>query len=139
MHFHDWDMTNRPDSMWPLLKRDGLAVQYIALVFLWNRLIGYNPFRHTYALVKFLVLLHINVAADGYVPTAGVCCMHTAASRRANSITTRAIPRHIRCAQCACLHTDFRADLAVEHQIYYGSSLGCWWSRDGTRKRRPPK
>ncbi|PPR08165.1 hypothetical protein CVT24_012129 [Panaeolus cyanescens] len=30
-------------SMWPLLKKDGLAVQYIALLILWNRLIGYNP------------------------------------------------------------------------------------------------
>ncbi|KAK7048375.1 DNA replication helicase [Favolaschia claudopus] len=30
-------------SMWPLLKRDGLGVQYIALTVLWNRLLGYNP------------------------------------------------------------------------------------------------
>ncbi|RXW25365.1 hypothetical protein EST38_g522 [Candolleomyces aberdarensis] len=30
-------------SMWPLLKRDGLAVPYIATVVLWNRLVGYNP------------------------------------------------------------------------------------------------
>ncbi|TFK88205.1 glycosyltransferase family 57 protein [Polyporus arcularius HHB13444] len=34
-------------SMWPLLKRDGLGVQYIALLVLWNRLLGYNPFRTT--------------------------------------------------------------------------------------------
>jgi alpha-1,3-glucosyltransferase len=32
-------------SMWPLLKRDGLGVQYIATLLLWNRLIGYNPGR----------------------------------------------------------------------------------------------
>jgi alpha-1,3-glucosyltransferase len=32
-------------SMWPLLKRDGLAVQYVATLVLWNRLIGYNPLR----------------------------------------------------------------------------------------------
>ncbi|TFK40795.1 glucosyltransferase [Crucibulum laeve] len=32
-------------SMWPLLKRDGLGVQYIATLLLWNRLIGYNPIR----------------------------------------------------------------------------------------------
>ncbi|KAJ7044140.1 glycosyltransferase family 57 protein [Mycena alexandri] len=32
-------------SMWPLLKRDGLGVQYIALTILWNRLLGYNPLR----------------------------------------------------------------------------------------------
>ncbi|KAF8073702.1 glycosyltransferase family 57 protein [Lyophyllum atratum] len=32
-------------SMWPLLKRDGLGVQYIATLLLWNRLVGYNPLR----------------------------------------------------------------------------------------------
>ncbi|ETW81711.1 glycosyltransferase family 57 protein [Heterobasidion irregulare TC 32-1] len=32
-------------SMWPLLSRDGQAVQYIALLLLWNRFIGHNPFR----------------------------------------------------------------------------------------------
>ncbi|KAH9049839.1 glucosyltransferase [Lactarius hengduanensis] len=31
-------------SMWPLLQKDGLATQYIALTLLWNRLIGYDPF-----------------------------------------------------------------------------------------------
>ena len=31
--------------MWPLLSRDGQAVQYIALLLLWNRFIGHNPFR----------------------------------------------------------------------------------------------
>ncbi|KAG8214902.1 ALG6, ALG8 glycosyltransferase family-domain-containing protein [Butyriboletus roseoflavus] len=32
-------------SMWPLLKKDGLGVQYLAMLLLWCRLIGYNPFR----------------------------------------------------------------------------------------------
>jgi hypothetical protein len=31
--------------MWPLLKRDGLGVQYVALLLLWNRMMGYSPFR----------------------------------------------------------------------------------------------
>ncbi|KAI0304350.1 ALG6, ALG8 glycosyltransferase family-domain-containing protein [Multifurca ochricompacta] len=31
-------------SMWPLLRKDGLAIQYIALTLLWNRLIGHAPF-----------------------------------------------------------------------------------------------
>jgi alpha-1,3-glucosyltransferase len=31
--------------MWPLLSRNGLGVQYIALILLWNRLLGYNPLR----------------------------------------------------------------------------------------------
>lgn len=29
--------------MWPLLKKDGLGVQYIATFLLWNRIIGHNP------------------------------------------------------------------------------------------------
>ena len=32
-------------SMWPLLKKDGLAIQYIAATLLWNVVIGHNPFR----------------------------------------------------------------------------------------------
>jgi len=31
-------------SMWPLLKKDGLGLPYLAILVLWNRLIGYNPF-----------------------------------------------------------------------------------------------
>ncbi|KAJ7644149.1 glycosyltransferase family 57 protein [Roridomyces roridus] len=32
-------------SMWPLLRRDGLGVQYLALMVIWNRFLGYNPLR----------------------------------------------------------------------------------------------
>jgi len=31
-------------SMWPLLRKDGLATQYIALTLLWNQLVGHNPY-----------------------------------------------------------------------------------------------
>ncbi|KIM66625.1 glycosyltransferase family 57 protein [Scleroderma citrinum Foug A] len=42
-------------SMWPLLKRDGLGVQYIATLLLWCRLVGHNPFRlRTESLVGLL-------------------------------------------------------------------------------------
>jgi len=30
-------------SMWPLLRKDGLATQYVALTILWNQLIGHGP------------------------------------------------------------------------------------------------
>lgn len=40
--------------MWPLLKKDGLGVQYIAMLLLWCRLIGYNPFR-----VQFNSFVHL--------------------------------------------------------------------------------
>ncbi|KAK4049316.1 Glucosyltransferase-like protein [Microbotryomycetes sp. JL201] len=44
-------------SMWPLLKRDGLAVQYVALLILWNFAIGYNPLRLRSSFVKVLSLV----------------------------------------------------------------------------------
>ncbi|KAG0691472.1 hypothetical protein DFH29DRAFT_125933 [Suillus ampliporus] len=34
-----------PRSMWPLLKKDGLGVQYVAILLRWNRLIWHNPFK----------------------------------------------------------------------------------------------
>ncbi|BGP11435.1 Glucosyltransferase-like protein [Rhodotorula toruloides] len=44
-------------SMWPLLKRDGLAVQYLALTGLWNWAVGYNPLAMRASFVKYLSLL----------------------------------------------------------------------------------
>ncbi|KAF9463046.1 glucosyltransferase [Collybia nuda] len=52
-------------SMWPLLKRDGLGVQYIATLLLWNRLIGYNPFRNPEK--SFVQLLSLAVYSAGIV------------------------------------------------------------------------
>jgi len=31
-------------SMWPLLKRDGLGMEYMATLAIWNRLVGFSPF-----------------------------------------------------------------------------------------------
>ncbi|KAF7987103.1 hypothetical protein HWV62_289 [Athelia sp. TMB] len=45
-------------SMWPLLRRDGMAIPYIATLLLWNRLIGYNPLR----LAKKSVVKYISLA-----------------------------------------------------------------------------
>ncbi len=47
--------------MWPLLKRDGLGLQYIATLLLWNRAIGYNPFKFP---VKSFVQLLSTVGDD---------------------------------------------------------------------------
>ncbi|KAJ3482825.1 hypothetical protein NLJ89_g12116 [Agrocybe chaxingu] len=41
-------------SMWPLLKRDGLGVQYVALLALWNRVVGYHPMRLPKSFVQLL-------------------------------------------------------------------------------------
>ncbi|THH28217.1 hypothetical protein EUX98_g5967 [Antrodiella citrinella] len=43
-------------SMWPLLKRDGLGTQYIAMLLIWNRVIGYNPFTQPRSYLRSLAL-----------------------------------------------------------------------------------
>ena len=49
------------DSMWPLLKREGLGVQYIAILLLWNRLIGYNPGRlRPRSFIQFVSIVSLN-------------------------------------------------------------------------------
>lgn len=43
--------------MWPLLKRDGLALQYFALTLFWNYSIGYNPLLLSRSFVKYFSLV----------------------------------------------------------------------------------
>ncbi|KAK4049334.1 Glucosyltransferase-like protein [Microbotryomycetes sp. JL221] len=50
-------------SMWPLLKRDGLALQYVAILLLWNFAIGYNPFKLRSSFVKILSLITYTLIA----------------------------------------------------------------------------
>ncbi|PFH54070.1 glycosyltransferase family 57 protein [Amanita thiersii Skay4041] len=52
-------------SMWPLLKRDGLGLQYVATLVLWNRLIGYNPFRWPPKTLVHILSQGVFVAAFG--------------------------------------------------------------------------
>ncbi|KAG7088380.1 hypothetical protein E1B28_012381 [Marasmius oreades] len=50
-------------SMWPLLKRDGLGAQYVALLLLWNRVIGHNPLR--FPIQNLVQFISINVYLAG--------------------------------------------------------------------------
>ncbi|ESK90477.1 glycosyltransferase family 57 protein [Moniliophthora roreri MCA 2997] len=52
-------------SMWPLLKRDGLGVPYLALLLLWNRMIGHNPLR--FPIKNFVQLVSVNIYAAAAV------------------------------------------------------------------------
>ncbi|GAA6017013.1 hypothetical protein JCM11491_006129 [Sporobolomyces phaffii] len=55
-------------SMYPLLKKDGLTTQYLALTALWNYLIGYNPLRlRARSFVKLLSLTAYGVIATLHV------------------------------------------------------------------------
>lgn len=44
-------------SMWPLLVRDGQALQYFTLTLLWNFVIGYNPLKVEGGFVRVLGLV----------------------------------------------------------------------------------
>lgn len=45
-------------SMWPLLRKDGLSVQYFVSMLLWNRLIGHNPFKTIYTIFSVKTFVH---------------------------------------------------------------------------------
>jgi alpha-1,3-glucosyltransferase len=49
-------------SMWPLLKKDGLGLQYLAMLLLWNRLIGHNPIKLHYGYFVGLVSSVVHIA-----------------------------------------------------------------------------
>lgn len=49
-------------SMWPLLKKDGLGLQYLGMLLLWNRLIGHNPFKLHYGYFVALVSSVVHTA-----------------------------------------------------------------------------
>ena len=73
-------------SMWPLLKRDGLGVSYIAMTVLWNRLVGYNPFRtRPNSLLQFLSL---------------VCLPHVLICASVSQCTCPARPYRLPCTPC---------------------------------------
>lgn len=44
-------------SMWPLLKKDGLGLEYAVLTVLWNWAVGYNPFALRASFVKLLSIV----------------------------------------------------------------------------------
>ncbi|KAF9645754.1 ALG6, ALG8 glycosyltransferase, partial [Thelephora ganbajun] len=44
-------------SMWPLLKRDGLGIQYVTLTVLWNAALGYTPFKRPKTFFQFVSLV----------------------------------------------------------------------------------
>lgn len=46
--------------MWPLLQRDGVGPQYVALLLLWNRLIGYSPFHSSSKLLRYASLVSVS-------------------------------------------------------------------------------
>lgn len=51
-------------SMWPLLKRDGVGIQYAALTILWNAALGYTPFKRPKTIIQFASLVSDSVVVS---------------------------------------------------------------------------
>jgi hypothetical protein len=62
--------------MWPLLKRDGLATQYIALTALWNWFSGTNPLRIRDNLTKYLSIVCVSLGDYGLFMLTRFCRPH---------------------------------------------------------------
>lgn len=48
--------------MWPLLRKDGLGVQYFSLTVLWNAALGYTPFKRPKNFIQTVSLVSNSVA-----------------------------------------------------------------------------
>jgi hypothetical protein len=105
-------------SMWPLLKRDGLGVQYIALLLLWNRLIGYNPFRRPQSFIQYLSVVrrfHFFPRRSSRHFLGCLCCRPSPSRSGACHPTTIPIPRHICSFECVDQYPRFFLDMVMEH------------------------
>lgn len=61
-------------SLWPLLKKDGLGLQYAVLAFLWNYVIGYNPVTLPSGTIKYLSVVSFLWAMRGNREIDQSCC-----------------------------------------------------------------
>jgi len=131
--------------MWPLLKKDGLGLQYLAMLLLWNRLIGHNPFKLQRG--SFVELVSSVCSASCNTPrfahslqlnTGRIHSNSRSPLARAPSSTTSSLPRSLPSAQRSSEHPRVRTHLALEHQTLCGSELGneriAWQTREDARK-----
>lgn len=51
-------------SMWPLLKKDGLALQYGTLLIVWNYFLGYKPTELPRSVIKSISLVSSLLSAS---------------------------------------------------------------------------
>jgi alpha-1,3-glucosyltransferase len=125
-------------SMWPLLKKDGLGLQYAATLMLWNRLMGYDVLsflRWPKSFVGLLALVRALLAplCSSYVSKlthltdllpyrTGTPC--AGGGHRPASTTTGPLSG----AQCASVYADIRTGVVVEHQAWMGGTMGTWWA-----------
>ena len=122
--------------MWPLLKRDGLALQYAMTLLLWNRLIGYNPFRlPDKSFIRWISLVssHSTIRYQYETKPATGCLRSGFESARIGVVhhSSRTLSRFISCAQRSGMHPCLRTGVDVEHQVLCRGVMGtrCTGSR----------
>lgn len=125
-------------SMWPLLKRDGLAVQYLALTGVWNWAVGYNPLAMRASFVKYLSLVCTQLCWSDELPqlTAPGRAAHLrpdlpSPRRRVARLATRSPPGPLSRPQPHPLSRCLRACVAVGDKAVDTRGLGAWRARDG--------
>jgi hypothetical protein len=123
--------------MWPLLRKDGLATQYIAHTLLWNRLIGHSPFI-SLRQATFLDVFTCVRQFLPFIPTSAYStlrCVGGLFGMRSTSpvgvciSTTGTIPRLIPRPQRTSEHAGFHLNLVVEYQVYHRGAVDRWWTQ----------
>ncbi|KAG6909147.1 hypothetical protein DXG01_001899 [Tephrocybe rancida] len=112
-------------SMWPLLKRDGLGVQYIATLLLWNRLVGYNPFRVPQkSFMQLLSTMSMSLITLRPAPLGCVLCRIASARSGAGGFAAREVPGSVCRVERVGEHARVRAGVVMEYQERSGSGVG---------------
>ena len=120
-------LKSRIFSMWPLLKKDGLGIQYLAVTLFWNYSLGLNPLELPSSAVKLLSLVSLAVEswsfAEMFRPVRLLYHRHFALAgdgiRPASSspgLVRRTQPDSLRC----CIWSS----LALEYETPRGRGLG---------------
>lgn len=117
------------DSMWPLLQRDGLQLQYLVVPFMWNYLFGISPFHYKGAL-KYFSLVSLSLADEVYLDSfvdgvpGSIQLRSTASRRRGSLLSTDSLARSVSSAQCRPLCSDIRVGVFVDSQEATSRKLG---------------
>ena len=134
-------------SMWPLLKRDGLGIQYVALTVLWNAALGYTPFKRPRTFAQSISLVSNSVYTSTFaerpaLPIGCFGCVYNPSPLGARHPTTGSIPGPLPRFERPGQHSGLWIDLVVVNQIRNPSWLGDFRPRgrspnNDSRRQKP--
>ena len=119
-------------SMWPLLRKNGLGLEYASLTLLWNWAVGYNPFALRNSFVKLLSVVSPSCPALQLLPHKLMVCLFAGllhrhlgrAPPRARRDPARAPPGHLRRLEPNVRGRRVRAQLPVGEQAERAGGVG---------------